>query len=61
MPGTTTSAPKGSMMEDGCLAHADFFIGREFWTETGHWLNTFLMNPVLVRCMPTLWGLHRRP
>lgn len=22
---------------DGCLQHTDFFIGREFWTETGHW------------------------
>lgn len=37
MHGTTTSAVEGSMMEDGCLAHADFFIGREFWTETGRW------------------------
>lgn len=23
--------------QDGCLEHADFFIGREFWTETGRW------------------------
>lgn len=37
MDGTTTLAVEGSMMEDGCLAHADFFIGREFWTETGRW------------------------
>lgn len=25
------------MMQDGCLDHADFFIGLEFWTETGRW------------------------
>ena len=25
------------MIENGCLEHADFFIGREFWTETGRW------------------------
>lgn len=24
-------------MENGCLERDDFFIGREFWTETGHW------------------------
>ena len=24
-------------MEDACLEHADFFIGREFWTESGRW------------------------
>ncbi|WP_296530116.1 hypothetical protein [Rhodoferax sp.] len=37
MHGTTTLATEVSMTEDGCLAHADFFIGREFWTETGRW------------------------
>ena len=25
------------MMENSYLEHADFFIGREFWTETGRW------------------------
>ena len=24
-------------MENGCLERDDFFIGREFWTETGRW------------------------
>ena len=24
-------------MQDDCLGHSDFFIGREFWTPAGRW------------------------